>query len=485
MHVLHRALLVAPLFLTACGDDWDYSGQDLGIALPMDTVHAAPDEEIGPEGMILMMVDTLRADHLGCYGSDAELTPNLDRLATRSHKFLQTISTSSWTRSAVASMFTGRHPLALNVLTQEDVLSSEVTTLAEALREDGWRTYAVCTNGNTSATWGFDQGFDGFEQPEGTVGYPDDFAMVPAQVVTERGLAYLETLEADDRFFLFLLYTDPHDPYLPHEDLYPMPETGGRFDGSRKALRLLDQLPEGERTKADEERIRHLYAGEVRYVDHWIGEFFEGVEALGLPDPLIVMTSDHGEGLWDHGLRAHGRDLHEECVHVPFLLHLPNQESGLEIPFPVSLVDLAPTLLGRAGLPAPDAMEGRDLKPLWDGEGRGVDFKFLYSELVLTHYDTHAVWAGKRKLIRDRSEDAEQEFQLFDLEKDPGETKNLYGDDEVAEAQEELRQGLWVWYDALMTDQMPLVRKSLETVDQAVIDNMRGMGYLGDEEDED
>ncbi len=481
---LSGLLALSLVALASCGGDpWDYSGQDLSdVVLPMENPPSPPDSPPSAQGIVLVMIDTLRADHLGCYGSERGLTPNLDALAGRSQRFEEVRSTSSWTRSSVAAMFTGRHPAVLNVLGQEDAIPATSTTLAECLSAAGWRCLAVCTNKNASATWGFAQGFETYDEPEGTAGYPDDFAMVPAEVVTKRGLALLDTLEPGERFFLFLLYTDPHDPYLPHPELHPLPKNGARFEGSRRDLKRLDALPPQERTPPDEERIRQLYAGEVRYVDHWVGEFLAGLDARKLSsETLIALTSDHGEGLWDHGWRAHGHDLYQESVHVPLLLHLPGQERGRVISTPVSLVDLAPTLLARAGIVAPSPIEGRDLAPLWRSGERGTGSQRLYAELRLGRFELQAVWLDDAKLIHNCGKKSSRPYELYDLAADPTEKHDLTGGVPHG-LEEQLHRSLWRWNEYLTRNREEATHVSLEEVDDSVIEGLRGMGYLGDGE---
>ena len=152
---------------------------------------------------------------------------------------------------------------------------------------------------------GFAQGFDTFLAPESEGSYPGDFAVPIAETVTRTALALLDERDLSRPFFLFLHYVDPHDPYLPHPGLLDSVEPSGRFDGSRRRLQEMDRTAPSDLTEADVERIKFLYAGEVKYADAWIGALLAGLRDRGLhDDTLIVVTADHGEGLWDHAPRG-------------------------------------------------------------------------------------------------------------------------------------------------------------------------------------
>ncbi len=385
----------------------------LAVLACSDSAPDQPPEEIvpasaTPRGVLFVVVDTLRADYVGAHGSDKGLTPELDALAADSLVFDNTIAASSWTRPALASMFTGQYPTTVDVLTKQDVLSDELETLAERLAGAGLRCLAVSTNGNAGSTFGFAQGFEQFVSRLPKRGYPDDFPVVTADEVTKKGLEMVDSLEQEQPFFLFMHYIDPHDPYLPHPDLMTEPEPPGRFNGSRRDLVLIDQLGWKDRTEADEARMRWLYSGEVRYCDIWLGKLFEGLRERGLLDDLlVVVTSDHGEGLFDHNLRAHGTDMYQEQLHVPLVIRFPRE--GAPQPAKVqafaSHVDLAPTILGAYGLEIPENFQGRDLGLAARSGKLEVEGSYAYSEMNFTGLDFESVSDGNAKLIRNRAYD--------------------------------------------------------------------------------
>lgn len=483
---------VLALLAVGCGDDgWGYPDEVLA-ATPLPFTATPPSASRtgpAPRGIVLIVIDTLRADHLGAYGSSRGLTPDLDALAERSWVFENAIATSSWTRSSVASILTGCYPTSIDVLGREDALAAEVETLAELLGAAGFQSWGITTNGNAGERHGFQQGFDEFLVPEPRVSYPDDFPMIPAEAVTELALEKLAARDPAAPFFLFLHYTDPHDPYLPHPDLMEEPEPPeppGRFDGSRRALKELDRLAPDERTADDMARIRHLYAGEVRYCDLWIGRLLAGIDALGLDDGLLtIVTADHGEGLWDHGRRDHGRDLYQETVRVPLMVRVPGQTaaSAGRVEETVSLADIVPTVLASCGLTSGPDVQGRDLYPLFEAQGRGPAFASVYSEMTVNKVDAHAVWMGPFKAIRDRTpdepDDEAERWQLFDLSQDGAEREPAAS---LGDAEPELRRMLWVWDRALQEARIEGEAVPLDELDAETLRQLQGLGYVGDDE---
>jgi arylsulfatase A-like enzyme len=439
------------------------------------------------ESFVLIVIDTLRADHLGAYGSRRNLTPSLDALAVESVVFENSIATSAWTRSSIASMLTSQFPSPLGVLGRKDAIPASVPTLAEVFSRHGYATFGVTTNGNAGASVGFAQGFDGFVYPELKRSYPGDATMYPAEGVTQTALEWLAKRDPQRPFFLFLHYTDPHDPYLPHEGLLPFPEPRGRYNGSRAQLRQMDHASRrGELLPADRARIRYLYAAEVKYCDIWIGKLIEGLNKLAVWDDLmLVVTADHGEGLWDHDYRGHGRDLYEEMIRVPLLVRYPgwSRDPAARITEPVSLVDLAPTFLATAGIPAPAEFRGRDLWPLIAGKTRPPELSGIYAELGLDKVHLESVRVDSHKLIRDRERPADDDsaYQLFDLAADPGEKQDLNA--QASASENGLRASLAAWRAAL-ADQAVIVKQGapLPELSLADLESMKALGYLDADE---
>lgn len=455
-----------------------------------------------PRAVVLIVIDTLRADHLGCYGSTRGLTPTIDAFAARSITFRQAVAPSSWTRSSVASLLTSRYPTALACLDREDVLQEEELTLAELLRSRGFHTLAVSANGNAGRAFGFTQGFDVFydEPPwDARRRYEDDpeaARKITGDIVTAAALHLVETRDEAARrrpLFLFAHYVDPHDPYFPHDGLLDEPVPAGRFSGSRTDLDRMKRM-RAEHTEVDRERIRHLYRREVRYGDQRLGDLFLGLhQAFGsLDDLLVIVTADHGEGLWDHGERAHGCDLYEEQTHVPLLVHLPGmtEADARVVERPVSLVDVAPTILDVCGFPRPEEFQGVPLRMLWEQGTRGADHEYLYSEMSIDGRDFEALRSERYKVVRDRSRPlgSADAYQLFDLLDDPRERIDLARsqDPDVLTLLARYQEYLWRWSSRIAASGAVEggsgATIDLEALDPSTRAALYGLGYIGAKE---
>lgn len=434
-------------------------------------------------GVVVILIDALRTDHLGVYGSNRGLTPNLDALARKSHVFENAIATSSWTRASVGSLLTSRYPTALGIRGRDDRLDDSTLMLSEILRDySGFKTFAVSTNGNTEEPFGFAQGYDEFISTGLRRSYPGDFPVPIGEGVTQQATRLLDEIGDSRDFFMFLHYVDPHMPYLPHPGLLEDPEPQGRFEGSRRDIVPMDRATPEALTPADYDRIKHLYAGEVKYCDLWVGRFLNELEARGMSDEvMIVVTADHGEGLWDHGYRGHGKDLFEESIRVPLLVHYPGmgEAEASRIEQPVSLVDVAPTILAALDIPNPPSFQGADLQPVIRGEDREPAREYVFSELGLDGYTFRSIRYGQYKLIAGHGpegSDGETGSLLFDLESDPTETKPLK---DAAHLPVNLRAALRKWSLGLLATSVERQRIPLAQLDRDTLGSLRALGYIG------
>lgn len=312
--------------------------------------------------VIVYVADTLRADGLGCYGHRGGTSPNLDRLAAEGIVFERALSSSSWTRPAVATVMTGLDPFEHGALTIRDGLRDDARTLAERLRAQGWETAAFVTNANVAPTFGFGRGFDVYRYlPED----PDRHGVhVPAADAHDAALAWLDGRASARPFLLYLHATDVHMPYTPPDDL------GRRFVGATRwatldrdrLLRLLDQRPDFL-DAGDAADARGLYDAEIAQLDAAIGALWARLAARGLDrSTLLVFAGDHGEEFAEHGGFEHGTTLFDEQVRVPLVLRLPGgRGGGGRAPDLARLLDVTPTVLALAGLPADPALPGMAL----------------------------------------------------------------------------------------------------------------------------
>jgi arylsulfatase A-like enzyme len=315
------------------------------------------------KNVILISLDTLRADHLGCYGYNRNTTPFLDTFAKKGILFENCISTASWTLPAHVSLLTALYSSSHSVI--DDGLGSippmlqssippEIKTLPEILQDKGFETRAITSHLYVSDRFGFERGFNTFHYKQGQ----------SAEEVTQKALSWLDIL-SDRPFFLFLHYFDCHDPYAsppPYRNMFD-PDYEGDIDGS---LKTILKYATSKITKSDLNHLIALYDGEIRYVDDFLRRFIERIEKAGLlENTMIIITSDHGEEFKDHGSLYHGHTLFDELIRVPLLLFLPGDIPIYQrrIKSQVSLVDIMPTILDFLELDIPQGIEGETLIP--------------------------------------------------------------------------------------------------------------------------
>jgi arylsulfatase A-like enzyme len=422
-----RLLIVAAAILAA-GAAWLASRRPSGSGHP---------------NVVMIVVDTLRADHLGAYGYARPTSPHLDALAAAGVRFTTTRAASSWTAASVASIFTGLYPAVHGLQANDDVLADGLTTLAERFAANGYATAGFSANAAfVTAEQGFAQGFDEFRVLHGealpVTSKEDKIPLDPfwkkwakvasADLVTDAGIAWLGTRSAGAPYFLYLHYFDPHAGYFP-----PPPfreRMGVAADGPLVGAAQWDFWIVSTKFGASPEQLtalRALYDGEIAFVDDEIGRLVTTLQQRG-DDPLIVVTSDHGEEFGEHGGLQHGATLFEEQLRIPLIVTGPRIPRGAVVDTPVSLVGLAATLGELAGLagaatppPQPSfagligrSPPGGDR----DGDGRRAPMFADLGSVKARHRD--AVVDGPWKMIRSATE-----RHLYDLDADPGETRDL------------------------------------------------------------
>jgi arylsulfatase len=402
--------------------------------------------------LVIYLVDTLRADRLGCYGGPAGLSPNADAFASDATCFEQALAQSSWTRSSVASIFTGLWPIQHGVERRGDALPSPAATLAEQLRHAGYATAAFVTNGNVGRAFGFDQGFDHFELlTDSAEGLPH----AGSDTVNDRVFAWLDGPEGEEPFFVYVHTMDPHEPYAPprrfraafaggagteevlpdvrsaledlrlrlSEEIAPdqlVPELGSTLWMNALAMGVIEPTPRMTRD------LSLLYDAEVAYNDESFGALLDGLRARDRYDrSAVVFTSDHGEEFHEHGEWGHGRNLHDTSVRIPLIVRIPAElDAELDPTRLARHVDLMPTLLELAGLPVPDGVAGASLlAPEEPDAERG------FSRLRLDERSADSVLEGPWKLVRKSS--PLEDTDLFDLRDPRGEALDQWSADSI------------------------------------------------------
>ncbi|MDX1501681.1 MAG: sulfatase, partial [Thermoanaerobaculia bacterium] len=383
----------------------------------------------GPPDIVVYLVDTLRADHLGCYGYHRPTSPQIDRFAEDATLFTGALAQSSWTRPAVATLFTGLYPEVHGVTGRQSGLPAGVATLAELLREAGYATAAVSTNPYVTPAFGLDRGFDTF------VELPVDRRTEEVHQLSDRlnreAFAWLDARPPGRPFFLYLHSTDPHLPYAPrspYRERFARPGSAAVAGTKETVYRLT--AGELEATVAVREGLIDLYDAEIAFNDAAFGELRRRLEELGLwESALVVLLADHGEEFGDHGLWTHGRTLYSEQLAMPLVVRLPGgRGAGRRVDAPVSQVDLLPTLLDYLGVGAPEAVQGRSFLAAFEpGFSPSDPPPAIYAHLGINGRRHLAVTRGRRKVVyrAQRLLRPMPRVEQYDLERDPGERRNL------------------------------------------------------------
>jgi arylsulfatase A-like enzyme len=426
--------------------------------------------------VLVLLVDALRADHVGAYGYGRATTPAIDALARDAVVFEQAVAQSTFTKSSIASLFTGLNPYRHGVYwgsqretptrVTSDVLAPRLTTLAEALRDRGYLTAAWVQNSHLRGFMGFAQGFAAYFDQQG-----------PAERIGDRVERFLGFAGRRESFFVYAHFIDLHDPYRP-----PAPYDAMFGEPGRDAYAGIDlaewgaylaEVREGKRTldAAQIERLEALYDGQLRRVDDRIGRIVERLKALGIYDStVIVVTADHGDGFLEHGFISHSTTPYEELVRVPLVVKLAaGRGAGLRIGAQVRLVDVMPTILEVAGVDEDLALDGCSLLPLLRGEpARGEDCGLAVSEIAESgDTPTIALRTERTKFIRRPGKPDE----LYDLAADPRETRNLGGQglpEEVVMAR--LADSIG--------ERRKLAQSEQVTLDPQLIRELKALGYL-------
>jgi arylsulfatase A-like enzyme len=437
--------------------------------------------------VIVVLIDTLRADRLGCYGNPDGLTPFLDELAARGTVFTHAYAPSSWTLPSVASLFTSRYPSQHHVHRFESKLAAGEVTLAERLAEAGYLGAGFVANFQLDEKLGYAQGFSDwriFRHRDG----------MPAGDMLPSILFWVDQAwpgSPNRARLLYLHYLEPHSPYDPREPYRTRfrPSWVSESDAQRFNAKL-KQFDFSAMSPREMEGLVPLYDGEVASIDDALRRTFAELEARKVLDnAIVVITSDHGEEFLEHGRFAHGYALYEESVRVPLIFVGPGIAAGRRVEQNVSLVDVAPTLLDLLDLAAQPTFEGRSLRPQMERSwlatlrGRGGAEERQRNVLIelpptgspLDQRAQSVAWlAGPLKLaIALEGAKRSEVPELFDLASDPGEKHpNPPGREEEAES---LRSSLRTELTALAARARSEGEKG--SIDEATREALRALGY--------
>lgn len=444
-----------------------------------------------PPNVVLITIDTLRADRLACYGSKTTRTPNIDRLASEGLVFDRANAPLPETRPSHYTMFTSLYPGDHGVVSNASSPEPDLVTLPSVYRRAGYATAGVGGCGLFDQAAGASLGFEDFDAPKEP--------QRPADKVVRAALDWLAGWDGQRPFFLWLHLFDPHMPYLP-----PPPFNGKSAPEEVAALpsfswpEMLEIADnhDGDLPEPVFRRALELYEGEVEWVDHWLGRFFEALRTQDLyDDAVIVLTADHGECFENGVFFDHSQCLGEGALKVPLILRDPRRVEPGRTEAPVEHLDLAPTLLRLSGLEVPETMRGRGLLargPLArQREGAASDVFFqhpLYRRSDVANRQTvldqlrsvagqptraitsdhlpFGVRRGPWKYVRAGDREA-----LYNLAEDPDERVDRA--DQETELVRDLRHAAWQWLK-----EHPVQLRDTGDLDPKLVERLKALGYL-------
>lgn len=437
--------------------------------------------------IVLITMDTTRADYLSCYGYPQQTTPNLDRLAAEGVRFDLAMSTAAVTPVSHSSILTGRfnrdHGVRVIFAGSGFRLPDDVPTLATEAQAAGYKTIAVHSAFPVSPYFGLTRGFDvvhSFDTKmaqQGTKATWDQQNTRRSDETTE--LVLQELAQTDEPFFLWIHYWDPHDSMqLPPKEFYPQPNELYEFKDGKPVL-------DEQGNPVVKRPMTAMYAAEIRYMDTQIGRVLDHLRAgEHWDETLVAVTADHGQGLGDHGWAAH-RILYQEQIRVPLIMRVPGATAGLSVSELVRTVDIAPTLLDYGGLAIPENTSGRTLRPLLEGGSDGPRIAFAEQ---INLFDSNAHMVAKRpqddlvycamdtdwKLVwRPNHPD---QSELFHIAEDPREAHNLFTRDHA----EAIRLGKELGkHSPWVTEDFP---QEVDGADAAIaMERLAALGYAAGE----
>ncbi len=399
--------------------------------------------------LLLVAVDTLRADRLSGYGYAAPTSPRLDAFLSQAVVFEDAQATSSWTLASFASLLTSLYPSSHRCASFSTRLLPQYTTLAEILSANGYATAGIVSHLFLGEKHGLHQGFAHYDQELVMADAQRSHEQISSPEITAKALEWLRGRAGEPRrepWFLFVHYFDPHSVYNQHEGFTE------RFEATDSGR----------------------YDGEVAFTDDHVGRLLEGLEQLGLSgNTVVALVSDHGEEFGEHGAQHHGKTLFREVLQVPFAIRAPGL-SPRRVSELVTIVDFLPTVLELLRIPLPQGpIAGRSLVPLMRGEA--LEPRGALAELRLKpEFPADAYVLGRWKLVVDRS-GTEPAFQLYDREADPQEQQDLASRN--PEVVEDLRQRLRAELQAARAIGSGFRESEQVEHSRAELEQLRALGY--------
>ncbi|MFO7976134.1 MAG: sulfatase, partial [Candidatus Hydrogenedentota bacterium] len=417
--------------------------------------------------VILITIDTLRRDKLGCYG-ECNCSPNIDAFAEEAIIFDHCLAPSPWTLPSLASLHTGLAPGAHGAITPHGSLSKKLDTLAEKMISERYLTSAVVANIFLAKPYGFDQGFERYMKA--------NELRTSTEYVTENAEKWIKANREQD-FFLWLHYLDPHQAYRPIEEFVPEDPVADRL---LEEWPLIFQVRAGKTrfSRPEMQAMEALYDGEVRYVDNRVGRLFGLLKEWGLYDnSLIIISADHGEEFWEHGCWEHGHSLYDELLRVPLLIRLPGGRlRNTYIDAPVPLTAVYATILDLCGISYDrEAVSACSLAPFLRDESGAFFYPHHKAAYPMVYEPKESLHFGPWKYIRAMTTDREE---LYNLQEDPEEQHNIAYTmpEQLAEARAILSE--IADEEAALREHWGIEGPTTIELDKETIQELSDMGYL-------
>lgn len=423
---------------------------------------------LAPFNILIYLNDCLRPDHLPFFGYKKNLAPNMAEFAKDSIVFKKAYAQGPWTRPSIGSLFTGFHPSIHKAISLQSGLSSEFITLAEILNEAGFHTAGISSNAGIKEYFNFDQGFEYFmyhSNLQGGLSYKlNEYAILQLQ-------------EKKSPFFLYIHTMDSHRPYMIKKEFtFDVPVES--FDPNKM---VTARKGEEDKYQVDLQHVLALYDASIRQIDKSFGDLINEMKSLGLYDnTMILLMSDHGEEFYDHGGFAHGSTLYQEVLHQLLVIKLPRQiMAGKVVNENVQEIDILPTILDLIGETKPDYLLGKSMKNLlfYPKNNNPPLHGEIFAETGI-NLRKKALIDGHWKLIHTGEEwrDFPEEYELYNLEDDPGEKNNLFLRNPVVT--EYYKRRLKEWAQTQKELSKLGTEALLKTLSEKDIEELRALGYI-------
>ncbi len=435
--------------------------------------------------MIVVVIDTLRRDALGCYGNRFAISPRIDEISAEGIRFDRAIASSGWTLPSIASLLTGTWPTIHGALGKKTIVTPirpELPMAAEVFKSNGFSTLGLGNNAYTSAMLGFGRGFDVYDHRHA---YNDRIRRADETIDTALKLIHQHRNESN---FLFIHFYDPHLDYDPPPGYKakftagrrrPSPPLGWKYFRSigsdRQAMMTDDGIkpPSAE----DSDYIKGVYYGEVNFSDAQVGRLVDGLKKMSLYDQAtLVITSDHGEEFWEHGGFEHAHTVYDELIRVPLIMKLPRavQYAKSLVKAQIRQLDVMPTLFALAGIEKPASFVGRSLMPFIMGQTE--EHLLAFSEGTLYGSDKLAWSTQHYTYIVDLNPQAKRKAELYNWRNDPHQKEDLIT--KQPGIARDLYQEMGQFYSKLLARAKTMSQPKVKNMHPQIIESLKSLGYI-------